>query len=97
MQNYAGGGTPPLQLRKKKLRINGALNLGDDMRFCPVCGAEIENGGMRFCPNCGKELEKNVKFCGSCGKKAEDLVKDLNLAFTYMSENKYEEAINEYY
>ena len=51
---------------KTRICPNGH-RVGDDMRFCPVCGAEIENGGMRFCPNCGKERLQGDIFCTNCG------------------------------
>lgn len=28
-------------------------------RFCPYCGAELQDPAARFCQNCGKELPKN--------------------------------------
>ena len=69
MQNLCGRRSAAPTITQKKLRINGALNLGDDMRFlwkrrllhlffptrCPVCGALI--GAMeRFCAECTAKL-----------------------------------------
>ena len=41
--------------------------VGDDMRYCPVCGAQITGNGMRYCSNCGKERHPTDKFCAHCG------------------------------
>lgn len=41
--------------------------VSDEMKFCPVCGAEIAVGGMRFCPNCGQKRQTMDRFCTNCG------------------------------
>lgn len=48
-------------------RCPNGHTVNDDMRFCPICGAEIMYGGIRFCPNCGKERQPTDKFCAQCG------------------------------
>ena len=48
-------------------RCPNGHTVDDDMRFCPICGAEITFGGIRFCPNCGKERQPTDKFCAQCG------------------------------
>ena len=50
-------------------------SVGDDMKFCPVCGAELLVSGMRFCPNCGKERQPNDLFCTNCGFSFEQKIK----------------------
>ena len=48
-------------------RCPNGHSVTDDMRFCPICGAEIAFNGLRFCPNCGKERHLADKFCAQCG------------------------------
>ena len=41
--------------------------VGDNMNFCPTCGAEITDNGARFCSKCGNERKGTEKFCSQCG------------------------------
>jgi len=51
---------------KERICPNGH-HVSCDMRFCPICGAEIGENCMRFCPNCGKERQQGDLFCTNCG------------------------------
>ena len=42
-------------------------NVGDNVKFCPECGAEIIENSTRFCQNCGNERKGTEKFCPQCG------------------------------
>ena len=42
-------------------------NVGDNVKFCPTCGAEITENGERFCQSCGNERKGTEKFCSQCG------------------------------
>lgn len=57
-------GTKELTIVK---RCPNGHNVRDDMKYCPVCGAEISLSGIRFCPNCGKERHTTDRFCSNCG------------------------------
>ena len=41
--------------------------VGDNVKFCPECGAEIIENGARFCAKCGNERKGTEKFCSQCG------------------------------
>ena len=41
--------------------------VGDNVKFCPTCGAEITENGERFCQSCGNERKGTEKFCSQCG------------------------------
>lgn len=62
-------------------RESGVLTKGMDGKYCPNCGASVENG-MKFCPECGSKMEgrickcgnpipSGVKYCPNCGEKVE--------------------------
>jgi hypothetical protein len=40
--------------------------MGENVRFCPQCGAPKPAPG---CPGCGAAVQSNTKFCGQCGGK----------------------------
>ena len=40
--------------------------VGDNVKYCPTCGAEITNGN-KFCTKCGNERMGAEKFCPKCG------------------------------
>lgn len=42
-------------------------SVGDNVKFCPECGAEIKDNGAKFCAKCGNELKGTEKFCPQCG------------------------------
>lgn len=41
--------------------------VNDSVRFCPVCGTELKEGGTKFCKKCGNERKGTEKFCSKCG------------------------------
>ena len=41
--------------------------VGDNVKFCPECGAEIKDNGTKFCAKCGNERKGTEKFCSQCG------------------------------
>lgn len=44
--------------------------VSDEVRFCPQCGAEIQENvaeDVRFCKKCGQERKGAEKFCSHCG------------------------------
>lgn len=60
-----------------KCKVCG-FRLGNDMRKCPMCGAEAGStvaGNIKpdvnlqksFCPSCGKEVLGEHRYCPSCG------------------------------
>lgn len=60
---------------KTRICPNGH-RVGDDMRFCPICGAEITIDGIRFCPNCGQERQSMDRFCTNCGLSFKQNIKE---------------------
>lgn len=42
-------------------------SVGDNVKFCPECGAEIVDSSAKFCAKCGNERKGNEKFCSQCG------------------------------
>ena len=57
-------------------------NVGDKVKFCPECGAEIIENSTRFCQNCGNERKGTEKFCPQCGmpydQTSSNLVKNVS-------------------
>ena len=51
----------------KVRRCPNGHTVGDDMRFCPICGTEISSSEICFCPNCGTKRLLKDKFCSNCG------------------------------
>jgi len=51
--------------------------VGDDSKFCPNCGANLENQEVQpasakatiFCPNCGAQIDEDSVFCPECGNR----------------------------
>lgn len=41
--------------------------VNDSVRFCPICGAELKEGGTKFCKKCGNERKGTENFCSKCG------------------------------
>ena len=41
--------------------------VNDSVRFCPICGVELKEGGTKFCKKCGNERKGTEKFCSKCG------------------------------
>ena len=45
-------------------------DVSDDVKYCPKCGAEIQEKvaeDIRFCKKCGQERKGAEKFCSHCG------------------------------
>ena len=45
-------------------------DVSDDVKYCPKCGAEIQENvaeDIRFCKKCGQERKGAEKFCSHCG------------------------------
>lgn len=45
----------------------------DNLRFCPICGAELQEKTMKFCKKCGNERKGTEKFCSKCGTPFEGI------------------------
>lgn len=43
--------------------------IAEDSKFCPECGAKVEQAKSKFCPECGKPVAEGSKFCPECGNK----------------------------
>lgn len=41
--------------------------VGDNVKFCPKCGAEIIDNCAKYCAKCGNERKGTEKFCSQCG------------------------------
>ena len=41
--------------------------VGDEAKFCPICGAEVIDNGTTYCTKCGNERRGTEKFCSQCG------------------------------
>jgi TolA-binding protein/ribosomal protein L40E len=46
--------------------MNCRAEMGDDMLFCPLCGAKNENHDI-ICPKCGAKSDAESSFCRACG------------------------------
>ena len=49
--------------------------VGDNVKYCPTCGAEITNGN-KFCTKCGNERKGAEKFCPKCGTPFDNVIND---------------------
>ena len=43
--------------------------IAEGSKFCPECGAKVEQAKSKFCPECGKPVAEGSKFCPECGNK----------------------------
>ena len=48
---------------------NCKIKLKDNLKFCPECGAKIEQAKPKNCSNCNIQLKIGQKFCTECGSK----------------------------
>lgn len=55
---------------QQKICFNCGNSCDKEFKFCPVCGANLEEAK---CANCGATLVRNAKFCVNCGAKVEDV------------------------
>ena len=61
----AASSVPPLASAIKQ--CSGCQRkLPENAKFCPNCGATVQN---RTCPNCRKPIEPKARFCGGCGTR----------------------------
>ena len=49
--------------------------VGDNIKYCPTCGAEIISGN-KFCTKCGNERKGAEKFCPKCGTPFDNVIND---------------------
>ena len=49
--------------------------VGDNVKYCPTCGAEIISGN-KFCTKCGNERKGTEKFCPKCGTPFDNVIND---------------------
>ena len=49
--------------------------VGDNVKYCPTCGAEIISGN-KFCTKCGNERKGAEKFCPKCGTPFDNVIND---------------------
>lgn len=50
--------------------------VSDEVKFCPTCGAKVEDNGTRFCAKCGTEFKKEDNFCPKCGAPVNKVLAD---------------------
>ena len=48
---------------------NCGAELASGTKFCPKCGAKVEEAQKMFCPQCGNEIMPGAKFCTKCGAR----------------------------
>lgn len=46
---------------------NCGTEISDGAKFCPKCGAELNERVTKICRNCGNECKGTEKFCSVCG------------------------------
>jgi len=52
---------------------NCGTEIGDGMKFCPNCGAEIVvSSTNKICQKCGEVIEDGMMFCPNCGTRTSD-------------------------
>lgn len=54
--------------------------VNDILRFCPKCGAELNEINMKFCKKCGNKREGTEKFCSKCGTPFEGVPTSLSVS-----------------
>lgn len=48
---------------------NCGAELASGTKFCPKCGAKVEEAQKMFCSQCGNEIMPGAKFCTKCGAR----------------------------
>lgn len=55
------------EYNKNMKKCPNGHEVSDEVKFCPICGAEVVEKRAKFCPQCGTERKENQKFCPQCG------------------------------
>ena len=68
------GATSKMKYRDKQeqggcYRNNCCAELASGTKFCPKCGAKVEEAQKMFCSQCGNEIMPGAKFCTKCGAR----------------------------
>ena len=63
--------------------------VSDTVKYCPQCGAEIQNeviDEIRFCKKCGYERKETERFCSHCGNPFNSVAESSRITQTYEDE-----------
>ena len=60
--------------------------VNDNLKYCPKCGAKLNENGIKFCKKCGTERKGAELFCSKCGIPFD------GIPMTHPTSSSYDEA-----
>ena len=67
MGNQMSGIAQNINIKETKKCTGCNADIESTVRFCPLCGMDMQKTDTTVCSDCGAEFSKKYKFCPECG------------------------------